>query len=90
MQDWLVCVGVPPQRRRAKRFGVNPRIRHMHPTQPFVKLLGEAARPTQVEIVVVQRQRCLDLFDTQPAGKLVITTDLRVPFRLAQGAVYMQ
>lgn len=69
---------------------MNPRIRHMQPTQPFIQVLGKTAWAAQVEIVVVQRQRRLDLLDTQPTGKLVITPRQRMLFRLAQGAVHVQ
>ncbi|MNO75186.1 hypothetical protein D3C76_662160 [compost metagenome] len=69
---------------------MDPRIRHMHPAQPFIQVLGKTARAAQIEIVVVQRQRRLDLLDTQPTGKLVITPRQRMRFRLAQGAVHVQ
>ncbi|MNJ62677.1 hypothetical protein D3C77_585280 [compost metagenome] len=69
---------------------MDPRIRHMHPAQPFIQVLGKTARAAQIEIVVVQRQRGLDLLDTQPADKLILTPKQCMAFRLAQGAVHLQ
>ncbi|MNH24534.1 hypothetical protein D3C79_844730 [compost metagenome] len=90
LQGGLACIRVPPQRRRAKGFSVNARIRHVHSAQPFIQVLSKAAWAAQVEIVVIQRQRHLHLLDAQSAGKLIILPGHGMVFWLAQGAMNVQ
>ena len=65
-------------------------VGHMHAAQAFVQILGEAGRTAEVEVVVVQWQRGLDLLDAQAVGELVVMTQHGLGFGLAQGTMDAQ